>query len=63
MSIIGRRKPEWLILQEPLDRFESADLAGGGGRANYLKEFYDFPEPDTFRRLQVGSTETIRVSF
>lgn len=54
LEIISRRMPNWVILPEPLERFEDAELAGSGGRVNYLKEFYDLPEKNTFLRLQVS---------
>ena len=45
-------KPDWAVVQEPVEKFEVGTLASGA-RKYFLKEFYDCPSSLNFRHLQV----------
>lgn len=55
LSAIERKRPDWRLLPEPIERFEETTLSDGS-KCNWLKNYYDEMRrdeiPEKFRALQ-----------
>jgi hypothetical protein len=54
MVEMKKLRPSWSYHLEPVESWERGSLQElGGGPCNYLRDYYDSPNENTARRLQV----------
>jgi hypothetical protein len=54
LASLERKKPDWLVLHEPVEEWENLRLGEDEEMVNVLRSFYEVPDGANFRLLQVS---------